>query len=112
MKPSNAPFREAKQLYRINGGDFPGDLDWMLRYGVVVNTPNTFLMGYFFRESDPATPTTGSEADGVFVVLCVGEPKSALHQLVDLVPLVAYERAFRGDKRVRILNLKKYYSKL
>ena len=95
----NEPLKTAQQLYRGNGGDFSGD-------------PKTFLMGYFFREDDPKHPTPLEGADGVFVVLCAGEPKPALCQLVDLVSLVGYERAFRGDDRVRILDIKKYYSKL
>jgi hypothetical protein len=108
----NEPLRTAKQLYRSNGGDFPGDLDWLLRHGVVISTPQTFLMGYFFRKADPKHPVPLVGSDGVFVVLCAGEPKPAIGQLVDLVSLVGYERAFRGDDRVRILDIKKYYSKL
>lgn len=84
----------------------------MLQRGVVVSTPESFLMGYFFKESEPEKPVDHQEADGVFVVLAAGEPKPALHQLVELVSLVAYERAFRGDSRIRILDIKKYYSKL
>lgn len=109
---SNGPLCTAKQLYQINGGDFSGDLEWLLRYGVVVSTPETFLMGHFFRESDPKHPCALEDADGVFVVLSAGKPKPALCQLVDLVSLVGYERAFRGDDRIRILDIKKYYSKL
>jgi len=48
----------------------------------------------------------------VFIVLAVGNPKPACRQLIDLVPLLAYERAFRGDSRTRILDIKNYYSKL
>lgn len=108
----NEPLRNAKQLYQSNGGDFPADLDWLLQHGVVISTPETFLMGYFFRQDDPSHPCVLDDADGVFVVLAAGKPKPALHQLVDLVSLVAYERAFRGDKRTRILDIKKYYNLL
>lgn len=108
----NDPYQRAKNIYDQHGGDFPGDLGWMLRYGVVVNTPETFLMGYFFQKSDTKHPVPANQSDGVFVVLCVGEPKSALYKLVNMVSLLAYERSFRGDDRIRILDIKKYYHKL
>ena len=106
------PFRNAKQLYQSNGGDFFPDFDWMLRHGVVISTPETFLMGYFFQRDNPQEPCDFAEADGVFIVLAAGKPKPACRQLIDLVPLLAYERAFRGDSRTRILDIKNYYSKL
>jgi hypothetical protein len=108
----NEPLRTAKQLYRVNGGNFPADLDWLMQHGVVVNTPETFLMGHFFREGDPKRPCELKNADGAFVVLCAGKPKPALHQLVEMVRLLAYERAFRGDPKIRVIDIKKYYSKL
>ena len=83
-----------------------------MRHGIVISLPRTFLMGYFFREAKPEEPCKFENADGVFVVMCVGEPKPALAQLVEMVSLVAYERAIRGDKRIRTLDIKKYYSLL
>ena len=107
----NDPLRTAKNLYEKHGGDFDGHLAWFVLHGVVISTPTTFLMGYFFRD-DHDKPVTQKDATGFFVDLCAGCPKSALHQLVDLVPVVAYVRTFRGDSRIRITNIKKLYSKL
>ncbi len=112
MNSYNAPFRSAQKLYEQHGGQFRHDLGAMLGDGVVINTPDTFLMGYFFAGDNVKQPVRYSQSDGVFVVLCVGQPKPALHQLVELTPLVAYERALRGDKRVRIVDIKTLYSKL
>ena len=106
------PFLRAKHLYEQHGGDLAETIVWSLQHGVVVSTPESFLMGYFFREGSHETPVPREGADGVFVVLAAGKPKPSLHQLVEMVPLLAYERSFRGDSRTRILDIKKYYNLL
>ena len=108
----NLPFQEAEKLYSKHGDNFQEALDWMQRNGVVVSLPHTFLMGYFCTAQEPTTPMAYDDADCVHVVLCVGDPSSALEQLVDIIENVAYTREFRGDQKMRVMSLEQLYYKL
>jgi len=114
----NQPYLEAKRLYtelhqqKQQGDNFDSAVAWLQENGVVISLPNTFLMGYFSNTQEPTTPLAYSDADCVFVVLCVGDPVAALEQLVELVDNAAYAREFRGDERVRVISLEKLYYQL
>lgn len=115
---TNQPYAEAKRLYTQlqqqaqNGDSFDDSLAWMLQHGAVISLPNTFLMGYFCKSTEPTTPLAYEDADCIFVVLCVGDPVAALEQLVEIVEYTAYAREFRGDERVRVIPTEKLYYQL
>ena len=108
----NTPYDRACELYSEHGGNFGNDVAYLLAYGCVVSTPTTFLMGYFCKSEQPTEPTSREDADCVFVVLCVGDPKQALLQLIELVQHVAFVREFRQDRRMRVMDIKKLYQLL
>ena len=106
------PYERAATLYGEHGGKFGPDVAYLLDNGIVVSTPTTFLMGYFCKQDEPYNATGLEDADCVFVVLCVGNPKHALLQLIELVKYVAFVREFRDDNRMRVLDIKKTYQLL
>jgi hypothetical protein len=108
----NAPYETARQLYAKHGGNFGEDFAWLLEHGLVVSTPTTFVMGYFCKSDQPTEPTAREDADCIFIVLHAGIPKDAMHQMVALVQKIAYVRAFRGDNRVRVKDIQKFYQLL
>jgi hypothetical protein len=102
----------ALQIYSENNADFAELLKWHLAYGVVVSLPDCFMFGYFCNRNKPMQPKPLEESDCVFITLCVGDMRQAGLQIVELVPWIAYEREFKGDKRIRITNFKKFFNKI
>jgi hypothetical protein len=104
--------RKAKEIYSKAGGDFHSQLGWHLVHGIVVSLPNCFMFGYFCNRNKPTQPKLLEESDCIFITLCVGDMRQAGLQIVELVPWIAYEREFKGDKRIRITNFKKFFNKI
>jgi hypothetical protein len=102
----------ALQIYSENNADFAELLKRHLAYGVVVSLPDCFMFGYFCNRNKPMQPKPLEESDCVFITLCVGDMRQAGLQIVKLVPWIAYEREFKGDKRIRITNFKKFFNKI
>lgn len=108
----NNPFGYALKTYTEKNCDFGELLKWHLAYGVVVSLPDCFMLGFFCDKANPREPRVLDESDCVFVTMCVGNMHQAGKQIVELAPWIAYEREFKGDKRVRVTNFKNFYKKL
>lgn len=104
--------QDAIDLYITQNGDFAESLKWHLSYGVVVSMPDCFMLGFFCDKSEPREPKDLAESDCIFVTLCIGNMRTAGMQIVQIVPFIAYEREFKGDRRVRVKNFKDFYKKL
>lgn len=103
---------EAYRIYEENNADFAEMLKWHLAYGVVVSLPDCFMFGFFCDKSNPSEYRLLDDSNCVFVTMCVGDMRLAGKQIVELVPWIAYEREFKGSKRIRITNFKNFYKKL
>jgi len=108
----NKPFEDAFRLYNENNGDLAKVLEWHFANGVVVSSPDCFLLGFFCDRQRPLEPKELSEADCIFVSLCIGDMHQAGMQIVTLVPWIAYQREFKGDNRIRVKNFRNFYHKI
>ena len=106
------PIDHALQLYKTNDADFDYALNWHLSRGVVVSTPDCFMLGFFCNRNEPWDAVEVGKADCVHVTLCVGDMRVAGMQIVKLVPYIAYQRQFKGDTRMRVTDFRKFYNKL
>lgn len=106
------PIDHALQIYETNNADFDAALNWHLSRGVVVSTPDCFMLGFFCNRNEPSNAVEVGKADCVHVTMCVGNMRVACLQIVELVPYVVYQRQFRNDPRLRTTNFRKLFNKL
>lgn len=103
------PISYAAKIYNENFAEL---LEWHLANGVVISLPDCFLLGFFCDKSNLRECRVLAESNCIFVTMCVGNMRQAGLQIVNLVPWIAYEREFKGDNRIRVTNLKKFFNKI
>lgn len=86
----------AAEFYQERGLDFSKDLTYYLRYGVVVSTPDRFLLAKPARVACPLDYVDVSEADAWFVHFAWG--KGALQKLLADAPRFLPWICFHRDK--------------
>jgi hypothetical protein len=102
----------SRKLYESHDIDFQSLLGWHLCYGVVVSTPSVFALFYYSHSSSPETPVSIEDSDTLYATMCCGNMRDALELLKDNYTYLAFRRDFKRSSRNRLLNIKKFYSKL
>jgi len=108
----NPPIYAAQEIYSQHGGDFTESLKWHLSFGVVVSMPNSLLLGYYCKKDNPSEWVSFTQADCIFVTMCVGNMREACMQIHQHVDWVSYRREFKNDTRMRITDFRKLFNKL
>jgi hypothetical protein len=108
----NKHVEQSRNLYESHGIDFQSLLGWHLCYGIVVSIPSVFALFYYSHSSSPETPVSNDDSDTLYATMCCGNMRDALDAIKNNYEYIAFRRDFKGSSRNRLLNMKKFYSKL
>jgi len=102
----------SRKLYESHDIDFQSLLGWHFCYGVVVSTSTVFALFYYSKSDAPEFAVAPEEADTLYATMCCGSMRDALSLFKNKYRYVSFRRDFKGSSRNRLLNMKKFYSKL
>lgn len=108
----NPHLKTLTDTYEQNNIDAHKMLDWHLCFGIVVSDPDALAMCFFSRFRSPTEACAIHEADTLFVTMFSGDMRKALSQYKDRFGFIAFQREFKGDDRVRVYDIQKFYQKL
>jgi hypothetical protein len=100
------------ELYEEHDIDLQSVIGWHLCYGIVISTPTVFALFFPSRSNEPEMAVVNEGADTLYATMCCGNMRDSLSLLKDQYAYVAFRRELKGSSRVRLLNMKKFYSKL
>jgi len=102
----------AIELYESNDINIQSLIGWHLCHGIVVSTPKIFALCFHSNSNDPEKAVSFEEADTLYVTMFCGDMASGLGILRNDYDYISFRRDFKGSIRNRLLNMKKFYSKL
>ncbi len=108
----NPYLKIASNLYEKINTDFQALIGWHLSYGIVVSSPYFFALGFHVKSSNLEEAVAFEDSDTLYVTMCCGSMASALKPFKDNYKYIAFRRDFKKSSRDRLINMKKFYSKL
>jgi len=108
----NIHLANAIELYKSNDIDIQSLIGWHLCHGIVVSNPKVFALCFHSNSNDPEKAVSFEEADTLYVTMCCGDMASGLGVFRNDYDYISFRRDFKGSIRTRLLNMKKFYSKL
>jgi hypothetical protein len=108
----NIHLANAIDLYESNDIDIQRLIQWHLCYGIVASTPKVFALCFHSNSDDPEKAVSFEESDTLYVTICCGDMENGLGLVKDNYDYISFRRDFKGSIRTRLLNMKKFYSKL
>lgn len=108
----NVHLATALTFYESKDIDLQSLIGWHLSYGIVLSTPKFFAFGFHSHSEEPEKAVAFEHSDTLYVTMCCGDMLSALRPLKDDYEYIAFTRDFKESERVRLLSMKKFYSKL
>lgn len=108
----NINLATAIDLYESNDIDIQRLIQWHMCYGVVISTPRVFALCFHSDSKHPENAVTFTESDTLYVTICCGDMENGLGPFKDDYDYISFRRDFKGLNRTRLLNMKKFYSKL
>ena len=94
------------------GDDLQQLLDWHLCYGIVVSSHEYLAFGFYSNVKNPESPVEPHNSNTLFVTFSTGNMQKALQQFICKFDYIAFQRSFKGDNRIGVYNIKKFYLKL
>jgi len=109
----NQNLAKAIAKYEEAGTRFTDIFNWHLCYGAVLCHPDYFAMAYFCDSSDPEQPILPCDKyDCVYFTWGGGCMRSIFEPFLDRVKYVAFQRETKGSEKMRVMDIRKMYSKL
>jgi len=96
----------------IYGNDLQQLLAWHLCYGIVVSSDEYFSFGFYSDIEQPEQAVEPHHSNTLFVTFSTGDMQKALEQFIDKFYYIAFQRSFKGDNRIGVYDIQKFYSKL
>lgn len=96
----------------IYGEDLQQLLAWHLCHGIVVSSHEYLAFGFYSDIEQPEQAVEPHHADTLFVTFSTGNMQKALQQFIDRFDYIAFQRSFKGDNRIGVYDIQKFYSKL
>jgi len=69
-------------------------------------------MGYSCLRSSPEVPVLREQSDTLFVTVFAGDMRKALSLYACEYEFIAFQREFKGSKRVRVYPMMEFFKKL
>lgn len=104
--------RHLAKAIEIYGDDIQQLLAWHLCYGIVVSSDEYLAFGFYSDIEQPEQAVEYHHADTLFVTFSTGNMQKALQQFIDRFNYIAFQRSFKGNNRIGVYNIQKFYSKL
>lgn len=101
-----------EKAIEIYGDNFQQLLSWHLAFGVVVSDSDGFALCFYSNSESPKQACEMHHADTLFVTIHVGDMRKALRKFCDDFEFIAFQRSFKGNDRISVYNMQKFYSKL
>jgi len=108
----NIHLANAIKLYESNDINIQSLIGWHLCHGIVVSNPKVFALCFHSNSNNPEKAVSLEEADTLYVTMCCGDMASGLGVFRNDYDYISFRRDFKGSIRNRLLNMKKFYSKL
>jgi hypothetical protein len=108
----NSHLATALTLYESNNIDLQSLIGWHLCHGIVISNPKVFALCFHSNSDDPEKAVSFEESDTLYVTMCCGDMASGLGVFRNDYDYISFRRDFKGSIRTRLLNMKKFYSKL
>ena len=96
----------------IYGDDLQQLLAWHLCYGIVVSSDEFLAFGFYSDVERPEQAVEPHHSNTLFVTFSTGNMRKALEQFVEKFDYIAFQRSFKGDNRIGVYDIQKFYSKL
>lgn len=96
----------------IYGNDLQQLLAWHLCYGIVVSSHEYLAFGFYSDIESPEQAIEPHHSNTLFVTFSTGNMQKALEQFIDRFNYIAFQRSFKGDNRIGVYDIHKFYSKL
>lgn len=84
------PIDYARMRYEQEGICFDSKLDWYLKNGWTVSTPELFAMGFFYSEDDKIV---------CFIEACVGPIQTLLNFSINNIDFLEFHRDFKDSRK-------------
>lgn len=108
----NPHLSTALKLYESKDIDLQSLIGWHLCHGVIIVTSEVFALGFHSRSDDLERAVAFKDSDTLYVTMCCGSMSKGLDQFKNDYKYIAFRRDFKGSSRNRLLNMKKFHSKL
>ena len=108
----NKHLAKAIATYEQEGIDFQQLLTWHLCHGIVVCDMDCFAIGFSASSGNPTQAVHVDNGDTLFVTFATGDMRGALRKYIQSYDFIAFQRSFKGNDRVRVHDMYKFYSKL
>jgi hypothetical protein len=96
----------------IYGEELQQLLAWHLCHGIVVSGDEYLAFGFYSNIEKPEQAVKPCRSNTLFVTFSTGNMHKALKSFIDQFDYIAFQRSFKGDDRIAIYEIKKFYSKL
>ena len=108
----NTPLAKVIEEYSKTSYDYQPLITWHLAHGIVFSDFECFAMGYSCLRSSPETPVLREQSDTLFVTVFAGDMRKGLAQYACEYDFIAFQREFKGSKRVRVYPMMEFFKKL
>jgi hypothetical protein len=108
----NQYLAKAYHDYTSEHENFEQLLSWHLCHGVVLCWSDVFAMGYYSDSNNPEQPVERHHADTLFVTYCAGDILTGLSVFQNQFDFISYRREFKDSNKLRLFDVKQFYSKL
>jgi len=108
----NPHFQKALGIYGKHGINFEKLIGWHLCHGIVVCNPDVFAMAYHTDSRDLPAAVQFHHSDTLFVTFFTGNMRHGLRPYLDCYEFIAFQRDFKNSPRVRLIEMREFYSKI
>lgn len=108
----NQYLEKAREVYESNGIGFQQLIAWHLLYGVVVCTPEVFVLGYYTDSKEIPKAVQREHSDTFFVTFVSGNMRKGFEQCGLDCDFLCFQREFKNSPRMRLYDINRIASKL